>query len=275
MAYFYQASRLLFKFSGIVGDNCEKNTLEAKCIDLRNDFNKLFFDPAKASYGKGSQSEISVALAFGLVPDKKIEAVIQNLLLEIERCDGHLDTGIQGTRFLLISLAKYGYIDKALAVLKKQGFPGFQWWLSHGATTLWERWNGTASLNHAVYSYISEFFYSAVAGIIPMDGEREYGWRKIYLRPGLNTGIRKLDCSCNSLLGPVKVAWVKKGNQYQLRGSLPDGCSAILRIPQGSNAEVRQHGQRIESIKLEKDLRGLYYGLFELTSGNFCSYITL
>lgn len=56
---------------------------------------------------------------------------------------------------------------------------------------------------------------------------------------------------------------------------MPDGCTAILRIPKGSTTEVTQNNNKIETVKLEKDMRDVIYGLYELNSGEFQIIITI
>ncbi|NMB97956.1 MAG: hypothetical protein GYA02_15350 [Clostridiaceae bacterium] len=48
-----------------------------------------------------------------------------------------------------------------------------------------------------------------------------------------------------------------------------------MRIPKGSTTEVTQNNNKIETVKLEKDMRDVIYGLYELNSGEFQIIITI
>lgn len=80
-------------------------------------------------------------LAFGMVPAEDVSAVGDKLVSTILDTDnGHLDTGIFGTRYLVDALASIGRIDVAMNALDQTSSPGFGYEIGHGATTDWEQW---------------------------------------------------------------------------------------------------------------------------------------
>jgi alpha-L-rhamnosidase len=69
-------------------------------------------------------------------------AVAQKLADKIEANHGLLGTGFLGTPYLLEELTKTGHADLAYKLLLNTEYPSWGYLVGHGATTMWERWNG-------------------------------------------------------------------------------------------------------------------------------------
>ena len=66
-------------------------------------------------------------------------------------------TGIVGTKHLFDSLsapqeAQMGRADVALAIVTNPTYPGYGYWLSQGATSLWETWEGARFHPHSSWN---------------------------------------------------------------------------------------------------------------------------
>ena len=79
------------------------------------------FDP----FTQGSQS---FALYTGITPKDEIEDAVAELIKNIVDHDGHLTTGIFGTKYLLDVLSGYGYADIASKMVSQKGFPGWEFY---------------------------------------------------------------------------------------------------------------------------------------------------
>ena len=55
---------------------------------------------------------------------------------------GHLSTGFIGTKDLMLVLSKIGRHDVAYRLLFNDTFPSWGFSIKHGATSIWERWDG-------------------------------------------------------------------------------------------------------------------------------------
>jgi alpha-L-rhamnosidase len=101
---------------------------------------------ATAYYEEGgfscSATTAQTANALGLMVAPGVTGALASLVGEVEQKDHHLDTGIVGTKYLFESLGRGGRADVALAVLLQPSYPGYGYWLSQGATSLWENWEG-------------------------------------------------------------------------------------------------------------------------------------
>ncbi len=84
-----------------------------------------------------------------------------------------LATGFLGTPYLLEELTKAGYAKLAYQLLLNTQYPSWGYMVDHGATTMWERWNGDQmrddpsmnSYNHYAYGAVADWIYRYAAGI--------------------------------------------------------------------------------------------------------------
>src|SRR5262249_14603690 len=79
----------------------------------------------------------------------------------------HIDTGILGAKYVLNALLENGRAEVAFRIAAQKTLPGWGWWMEQGATTLWESWRGTDSLNHIMFGDISAWVFKALAGARP------------------------------------------------------------------------------------------------------------
>ncbi len=89
-----------------------------------------------------SQTAYVLALHFDLLPEDLRPPVFEALVRDIEAHDMHLSTGFVGTPYLNHVLTRFGRADVAYALLKQKTFPSWLFPVTHGATTMWERWDG-------------------------------------------------------------------------------------------------------------------------------------
>jgi alpha-L-rhamnosidase len=89
-----------------------------------------------------TQTGYVLALHMNLVPENLRAAVAQKLVDKIEANHGLLSTGFLGTPYLLEELTKSGHAKLAYKLLLNTAYPSWGYLVEHGATTMWERWNG-------------------------------------------------------------------------------------------------------------------------------------
>jgi len=197
------------------------------------------------------------ANAIGLQVDSNLGPALDALVEDVLAQDVHLDTGIVGTKWLLESLAQKGRADLALGILLQPTYPGFGYWISQGATSLWETWEGAryqprSSWNHAMFGSTSEFFFRHLAGIQQSPGTR--GYSSIHFRPSvLHTpsllnickNLSWVNASLTRPHGVISASWAcidgSMGIQYNV--STPVGVLANVSIPamaHGSKTLVKE-----------------------------------
>jgi len=72
-------------------------------------------------------------------------------------------------------LVDTGHSDVAYRLLLNREYPSWGYLVDHGATTMWERWNGDQmrgdpsmnSYNHYAYGAVADWIYRYAAGIDP------------------------------------------------------------------------------------------------------------
>jgi alpha-L-rhamnosidase len=203
------------------------------------------------------------ANALGLMVAPGATGALASLIGEVEQKGGHLDTGIVGTKYLFESLARGGRADIALAVLLQPTYPGYGYWLSQGATSLWENWEGSrytheGSWNHVMFGSASEFIFRHVAGIQQAPATR--GFRAIEFHPSVLLAAAAADADGTSAAavdvcaelggvnasmvrphGEIKAAWACRQSS-EIAGSgmaaLARGITYSIALPVGVPSRV-------------------------------------
>ena len=78
---------------------------------------------------------------------------------------GHFDTGFLCTDILLEVLFAYGHTDTAIQLLESEELGSFLYMKRHGATTIWENWDGRESHAHPMFGAGTRHLISGVLGI--------------------------------------------------------------------------------------------------------------
>ncbi|HEX7631733.1 MAG TPA: alpha-L-rhamnosidase C-terminal domain-containing protein, partial [Lacunisphaera sp.] len=210
--------------------------------NIRNGFEKRFYQPASFTYGGGRQTTSILPLAFNLAPAANRAAIANALRQRIEGHDRkHLDTGIFGTRYLFEVLIDHGFTDLAYQVLTAPGYPGFVDQINQGATTTWEQWSFRGSMqthNHAMFAGADATFFSHFGGIraaVP-------GFREIEIQPAYSTGLSSVDCSRETPLGQVASHWSRQADHLTLTVHIPVGATARIHLPVSTGTILESGG---------------------------------
>ena len=174
----------------------------------------------------------------------------------IDARQGHLSTGIFGTKYLLNVLADSGRADVAYGIVNQRTFPGWGYMLENGATTLWEHWefsDNTYSHNHPMFGSVSEWFYRALAGINAAPDA--VGFDRIILRPQPAGDLEWVKASHDSVHGKIVSEWQKKDRQFKLHIRVPVGAVATVFVPAKDGAEITEGGRPIERAEGVRLLR--------------------
>lgn len=173
-----------------------------------------------------SQCALSIILVSGLYRDKQV--IAEQLVSVVEQDELTITCGMVGIQYLYDALAECGRADLAYRMLTESD-PGYKTWYDHGATTLWERWDGvdSGSHNHHMYSGIIAWFYKRLLGIAPM--ERYPAFEKIELKPCFVREAGFVRGEMETIRGKIKAEWQYTGDGYTYKVTLPRGIHAIFR----------------------------------------------
>lgn len=239
-AYYAYSTRLFAKMAKRIGQEQDYNHYMKLAEDITQHFGQHFFD-AKGNLTAQTQTAHTLALHFDLTPKKYIKQTVNNLVALIQKENGHLVTGFVGTPYLCHALSRYGKIQEAYDLLLKDDLPSWLYQVKHGATTIWEHWDGLKpdgtmchpsmnSFNHYAYGAIGEWLYRVIAGI-EIDEENP-GYKHAIIRPMIGTNLDNAFGSYESIYGTVSSKWEKLEDCYVLKVSIPANTDATIYLSQ-------------------------------------------
>jgi alpha-L-rhamnosidase len=229
-----------------------------------------------------TQTGYVLALHMNLLPDSLRSVAAKRLVDRLEANHWRLGTGFLGTPYLLSALTDTGHADVAYRLLLNTEYPSWGYLIEHGATTMWERWNGDQmrgdptmnSYNHYAYGAVADWIYRYAAGIdtVPADP----GFHTILLHPSFDKRLGSLDFSYESAYGTIHSAWSISGNKAIWNVTIPANATGHLPLGKTQAQSYRVDGQLLsQSAKvhaLSKDGGGLEY---EVPAGSYRFEIAL
>jgi alpha-L-rhamnosidase len=241
-AYYYLNSLLMSKIASALGNKTDALYYSSLADTVRDDFNKKFFNTSTYLYGTEEtyQTYQLLALAGDIVPGDFREMVMKTLLDDIVITrNGHLNTGIIGTKYLWPVLTHAGRSDLAYSVVKQKTYPGYGYWIEKGSTTLLEAWEGKNSHNHQMFGSVDEFFFKYLAGIwSPEDGRTTPGYKHTHIQPFVPEDLLFVDASLNTISGKIASSWKKEPGSFRLKVEIPANTKASVSIPTFENGSV-------------------------------------
>ena len=163
---------------------------------------------------ENTQTAVSMLIALGFYDD--LAPLKEQLRRTIREKDFHLEVGLLGNKYIWLALDKCNLNDLALKVIKIKGMPSFDFWLTDGATSLYENWTktGTVSENHHMYSAVNAFNYKILGGIRYL--EPKNGKPQIEIRPYFADGVDLVRCQTQTPSGKIMVRWERVEGKIQL-----------------------------------------------------------
>jgi hypothetical protein len=229
--HYYMTIDYLARASEITGNRNDVTYYSKLKGEVKDAFNKEFFDKNTRQYGTGSQASNAMPLFAGLVEPQYKQAVLDNLVKDIEKKGYRLSTGDVGNRYLFQALADNGLNEIMFKMHNHREVPGYGFQLQFGTTTLTELWDPRdgASWNHFMMGQIDEWFYKSLAGIRSEDNS---GFRNIVIAPQPVGDLKFVEASYDTLYGTISVNWRIDDDQFKMNLSVPHNCTAKVYLPQ-------------------------------------------
>ena len=229
-AYFQRCAWILAQAAGILGREDDAREYAQLADRIKDAFSARFFDPETNQYAEGSQTSNALPLHLDLVPDGHEEAVVANLVDDIEnKWGGHLSTGIIGTDALEQALPRYGRADVMYGIATKTTFPSWGYGVTIGQTTISEDFecSPNRSISMKMFGSIEKFFYKDVAGI----GLTARGYRAIAFRPQLAARLDHASASIKTVRGLAAIDWQRDGDSLSMCVTVPHNSSGAVSVP--------------------------------------------
>lgn len=194
-----------------------------------------------------TQTALVLILHFNLCLPEERKALADKLEELIHDFGDRMSTGFVGTPYILHALSSNGKTDVAYKLLFQDQNPSWLYSVDHGATTMWEHWNGIKedgsfwstdmnSYNHYAYGAVGDWLYGVVAGIdVCEDG---VGYKKMRLAPQPNEKLGYVNCSIETVQGRVESNWYYKEDKVYFEFIVPEGAEAEIVLPNGHTETV-------------------------------------
>ncbi|UIR57281.1 glycoside hydrolase family 78 protein [Sphingobacterium sp. SRCM116780] len=237
--YYYVDATILARTAKILGKEQDHVYYTSLAKNIKNAINKKYLNTTTGIYATGTQTELSVPLQWGVVPETQKKQVAKNLALKVEQAGFHLDVGVLGAKAILNALSENGYAETAYRVAVQNTYPSWGWWIENGATTLLENWDLDAkrdiSDNHMMFGEIGAWFFKGLGGIKPDD--EKPGFKHIQLRPHFIADLKAFEASHDSPYGKIVSKWKSEGDQINYEVVIPANTTATLYVPENVEAD--------------------------------------
>ncbi len=184
---------------------------------------QAYVSEEKHSLNTDRQALLVRPLAFGLLNDEQTKYAKERLVQALEHYHWRIGTGFLSTPLILDVLAKID-IRYAYKLLENEDKPG---WLSmpkSGATTVWEHWEGTSSLNHYSKGAMVAWLFNTACGI-HIAGDNHFD-----ITPMPGGSLTHARATYHSIFGTVKSGWEKRGDSYVYSITIPPNCTADITL---------------------------------------------
>ena len=265
-AYYIFDLQIMAETARILGCSEDEALYTRRLSERKQEFVSRYLDPATgrfiaSEYARGRQGQpihvqgsYVLPLAFGIIDDGALRAkVAANLAQTILRpgvtdnginCPPYsLMTGFITTAWISKALSDNGRSDLAYRLLQQTTYPSWLYPVTQGATTIWERLdsyteergfggnNSMNSFNHYSFGAVGQWLMAYSLGI-DRDPSTP-GFRHFILHPEADPTGRMTWAKgwYDTPYGRIESSWEHTGSKVEYTFTIPEGCSATLRLP--------------------------------------------
>ena len=198
-----------------------------------------------------TQAGYAIALHFGLLPAELQSAAAKRMVDCFQRYNGQISTGFHSTICLMCELTRNGYNEEAYRLINNREMPSWGYAIDHGATTIWERWDGYVagrgfqnpgmnSFAHYAIGSVGEWMVRTILGINPDPNVPAY--KRFILRPEPGGDLTWARGAYHSIHGRIETEWRIDGSRITLNLTVPANTSATLYVPTSDSDGVTEGG---------------------------------
>lgn len=246
-AAYYRLCRLMERFATISAHTVDEALWRQLADDTRAAFNRHFLQTAEGYYDNNTVTANILALRWGLVPDDQVSRVFGHVVTKMTAQNPpHISTGVLGTQEIMRGLTDYGRGDIAYQIATNTTYPSWGFMVAHGATTIWELWNGDTANPHMnsgnhimLLGDLIIWYYQYLAGIRQAADSQAY--RHIVLRPYVADGLTHVNASYRSPYGDIVSRWRIEGGRFHWQFTIPANTTAEVYVPQADGSYHQAH----------------------------------
>lgn len=267
MAESIRQTALAAEWLNRTADQSALNDARLKC---KKAFQRRFWRTNELS--PESQTAYVLTLAFDLLDVADRPAAASRLESLITHNNMRLSCGFLGVGFLLPVLRKFGRHDLAMKLLLSEECPSWLFPVKHGATSIWERWDGWTeaggfqdpgmnSFNHYAFGAVGSFMMESVVGI----QSTEAGRQNMRFSPILPSPLSHASGRVITPVGEFVAKWQYKDDGWVAEVTVPMNGQLCfdIEVQAGSQLVCRLRGnQRWEVVEREFTVGS---GTWELT----------
>jgi alpha-L-rhamnosidase len=236
--YVYQLE-LASKIAGALGKDSDASGYSARAATVSKAIQQRFYNPASHDYLNGDSALQAFPLLTGIVPPELRSDVMGSLEKTIRvKNEGHLDTGMDGTYFLMKYLTEADRSDLVYLMTNTREYPSWGYMLANGATTSWEGWTGGSHIHDTLIS-IGAWFTEGLGGI-RSDGKSP-GFEHFVVKPSVVGDLTFVKSSYRSIHGDIVSDWRIENGTLKLSVTVPPGTTATVLVP--GDGPVRTQAQ--------------------------------
>jgi alpha-L-rhamnosidase len=241
---------LLAQAAELVGETDDAGRYGRVAAEVRTAFAHEYLAPSGLLVSD-SQTAYALALRYALLAEADQRARAGRRLAKLVRRAGYcIATGFVGTPIVCDALCDAGEATSAYELVTQTECPSWLYPVLHGATTVWERWdgikpdgslNGTRmnSFNHYALGAVADWLHRTVGGLAPA----EPGYRRLHIAPVPGGGLSWATSRHRTPYGLAEVSWRVDGDEIEVTALVPPNTSATVVLPGGD-------GDRAEPIEV-------------------------
>ncbi len=266
-AFFAHSTELVSRMAAVIGRAEDARRYASLAESIKAAFNRTFVKSDGCIEGN-TQAGYALALHFNLIPEERRPLTARHMVERIKERNWRLSTGIQTTTRLMLELTRNGYNDVACRLVNERTVPSWGYMVEHGATTVWERWDGYVegrgfqnpsmnSFNHCAFGGVGEWIFRTITGINP--NEESPGFKHFTVHPHPGGGLDWARARYESVHGTVVTDWKINGRSFTLNVTVPVNTTATLYVPASEQSAVTESGEPaeeaegIEFLRMEND----------------------
>jgi len=274
-AYWAYDASLMMRIAQVLDRPQDEQKYREVFERVRKAFNQEYVK-SDGTVGTGSQTSYVLALHMNLLSQKDRAIAAEKLVEDIKAHDWHLTTGFLGTPYLMIELSNSGHSDVAYRLLLQNTYPSWGYMIEHGATTMWERWNGDQmmgdpsmnSYNHYAYGAVAEWLYRYAAGIDELS--EDPGFHRIVLHPQFDSTLGEAKATYDSSYGPITSNWRVDGTSIKWDVVIPPNTTSLIYLPGGVATRILEGGKDIrQSAGVSLVLKDSHSAIYEAGAGSY------